>query len=198
MKVDSSRSLERPVLEQQRPQRVAIDGDVAQRLRDDRGQEDGLPGEEVHLAEEARRAVADDLVAGRVEDRDLALDDRDEGVALVADAEQHVADAARCAPRRAARASPAATPTTSDWQGASRYEPIGGPRGHFDERGTIIETSVDSALSRRRPGSGVRSVVATEERWDDRRHVIARHDRPSPGDRGATFASRRTGTVRPA
>ena len=42
---------------------------------------------------EARRAMADDLVAGRIEDRHLALDDRDEGVALVADAEQHVTNA---------------------------------------------------------------------------------------------------------
>ena len=83
---------QRPVLEQQRPQRVAIDRDVAQRLRDDRRQEDGLPGEEVHLAEEARRAVADDLVAGRIEDRHLAFEDRDERVAPVADPEQHVAD----------------------------------------------------------------------------------------------------------
>ena len=83
---------ERSVLEQQRAQRVAVDGDVAQRLRDDRGQEDGLPGEQVQLAEEAGGAVADDLVAGRVEDRDLALEDRDERIVRIADAEQHVAD----------------------------------------------------------------------------------------------------------
>ena len=83
---------ERPVLEQQRPQHVAVDGDVAQRLRDDGGEEDGLPGEQVHLAEEAGGAVADDLVAGRVEDRDLALEDRDERVARVADAVEHVSD----------------------------------------------------------------------------------------------------------
>ena len=34
-------------------------------------------------------AVPDDLTAGRVEDRHLALDDRDERVAPVADAEQY-------------------------------------------------------------------------------------------------------------
>ena len=81
MKVESSEVAERAVLEQERAQRVAVDRDVAQRLRDDRGQEDGLPGEQVHLAEEARGAVADDLVAGRVEDRHLALEDRDERIA---------------------------------------------------------------------------------------------------------------------
>ena len=50
------------------------------------------PEQEVHLAEEARRAVPDDLVAGGVEDGHLALDDRDERVAPVADPEEHVAD----------------------------------------------------------------------------------------------------------
>jgi len=44
------------------------------------------------LLAEATRPYADDLVAGRIQDRQLALDDRDEGVALVADAEQHVAN----------------------------------------------------------------------------------------------------------
>ena len=39
--------------------------------------------------------MADDLVAGRVEDRDLALEDRDERIPLVADAIQHVADVGR-------------------------------------------------------------------------------------------------------
>ena len=56
---------QRAVLEQQRPQRVAVDGDVAHRLRDDRGQEHRLARQQVHLAEEARRAVADDLVCRR-------------------------------------------------------------------------------------------------------------------------------------
>ena len=80
------------VLEQERPQRVAVDGDVVQRLGDDRRQEDGLPREEVQLTEEARAAVADDLVAGRVENRHLSFDDRDERIAPVADAEEHVTD----------------------------------------------------------------------------------------------------------
>ena len=84
---------ERPVLEQERPQRVAVDGDVAQRLRHDRRHEDGLSRQEVHLAEEAGRSVADDLVACRVDDRDLALENRDERVGAVADAIEHVADA---------------------------------------------------------------------------------------------------------
>ena len=37
-------------------------------------------------------AVADDLAPGGVDDRDLALDDRDEGVAAVADLVQPLAD----------------------------------------------------------------------------------------------------------
>ena len=71
---------ERPVLEQERAQGVALDRDVPQRLRHDRRHEDRLPGEQVHLAEEARRSVAQDLVACRVEDRDLTLEDRDERI----------------------------------------------------------------------------------------------------------------------
>ena len=51
-----------------------------------------MPGEKVHLAEEARCSVPDDLVSGRIEDRHLSLEDRDEGIASVADPEQHVPD----------------------------------------------------------------------------------------------------------
>ena len=83
---------QRAVLEQQLPQVLAVDRDVAHRLGDDGGEEDGLPGEQVHLPEEARGAVADDLAPGRVDHRDLALDDRDERVGLVADLEQLLAD----------------------------------------------------------------------------------------------------------
>jgi hypothetical protein len=83
---------ERPVLEEQLAQHFAIDRDVAHRLGDDRGEEDGLTGEQVHLAEEAGGAVADDLVAGRVGDGNLALIDRDERVAGVADFEELLAD----------------------------------------------------------------------------------------------------------
>ena len=86
---------QRPVLEQPLAHHVAVDGDVAQRLGDHRRDEHGLAGEEVQLAEEAGRTVADDLVARRVEDRDLAFEDRDERVALGADAVQHVADVRR-------------------------------------------------------------------------------------------------------
>ena len=67
-------------------QHVALDDEVAHRLGGDRGQEDGLARHQVELAEEARRAVAHDLGCARgVEDRRLALEDRDERVALVAD-----------------------------------------------------------------------------------------------------------------
>ena len=104
---------ERAVLVQKRSQHFAVDGDVAQRLGDDRGDEHGLPGQQVQLAEEAGRPVADDLVAGSVEDRDLALEDRDERVVAIADAIEHVADV-RCALlAELERASPAATRTAS-------------------------------------------------------------------------------------
>jgi hypothetical protein len=36
---------ERPILEQERPERVAVNRDVAQRPRDDRRHEDGLAGQ---------------------------------------------------------------------------------------------------------------------------------------------------------
>ena len=55
---------------------------------------------------------------GGVLDRGLALQDRDERVALVADAEQDVSHRRRCAPRRPPPASPAATetgPPIRDW-----------------------------------------------------------------------------------
>ena len=83
---------QRAVLEEQLPQDFAIDRDVAHRLGHDGGEEDGLAGEKVHLPEEARGAVADDLAAGGVDHRDLALDDRDERVGRVADLEQLLAD----------------------------------------------------------------------------------------------------------
>ena len=47
------------------PQLFALDRDVAHRLGHHRGEEDRLAGEQVHLAEEAGGAVADDLVSGR-------------------------------------------------------------------------------------------------------------------------------------
>ena len=83
---------QRAILEEQPPEDFAIDRDVAHRLGHDRGEEDSLSREEVHLPEEARGAVADDLPAGGVDHRDLALDDRDERIALVADLEQRLAD----------------------------------------------------------------------------------------------------------
>jgi len=52
-----------------------------------------LPGEEVQLAEETGGAVADDLVAGRIQDRHLALTDGDEGIDRISDLVQDVADA---------------------------------------------------------------------------------------------------------
>src|SRR5439155_1019526 len=80
------------VVEEQATQLVAVDGDVAQALGDHRGHVDGLAGEQVQLAEEPVRAVADDLLALRVEDRRLAREDRDERIRPVADAVQNVAD----------------------------------------------------------------------------------------------------------
>ena len=84
-----------PVLEQERSQYVAVDRDVAQRLPHHRGQEDGLSGEQIQLAEEAGRTVSNDLVSGRIEDRHLALTDGDERIARISHPVQHVADARR-------------------------------------------------------------------------------------------------------
>ena len=81
---------ERPVLEQQRPQVLAVHRDVAHRLCHDAVDEDRLPREQVHLGEEAPRALAGDLVSGPVEDCRLALEDDDERVARVADPEQEL------------------------------------------------------------------------------------------------------------
>jgi hypothetical protein len=87
---------ERSVVEQECAQRLAVDRDVAQRFGHDRRHEHGLSRQEVQLAEKARGAVADDLVAGRVKDGHLALTDGDERIRAVADLVQHVAD--RCRP----------------------------------------------------------------------------------------------------
>ena len=57
----------RAVLEEQLPEHFAIDRDVAHRLGDDGGEEHRLPGEEVHLPEEARRTVTHDLLPRGVE-----------------------------------------------------------------------------------------------------------------------------------
>ncbi len=65
---------EAAVIEEQLAQVLALDRDVADRLGDDGVEEDGLAGEQVHLAEEAGGPVADDLAAGRVGDHHLALD----------------------------------------------------------------------------------------------------------------------------
>ena len=81
---------ERRVLEQQRPQVLAVHSDVAHRLCDNAVHEDCLPGEQVHLGEEATRPLACDLVAGTVEDRRLALEDHDQRVPRVTDPEQEL------------------------------------------------------------------------------------------------------------
>ncbi len=86
---------ERRVVEEERAKIVAIDRDIPHRLRDDRGQVDSLTGQEVDLAEEAGRSVPDDLVAGAVEDRSLALDDRDERVPQISNPKEHVTDSRR-------------------------------------------------------------------------------------------------------
>ena len=83
---------ERAVLEEQLAQHFAIDRDVAQRLGDDGGEEDGLAGEQVHLAEEAGGAVADDLPPGGIGDRHFALLDGDEGIGRVANFEELLAN----------------------------------------------------------------------------------------------------------
>src|SRR5215212_287065 len=67
-----------------------VDGDVAHRLGHNPVHVDRLTGEQVHLPQEAARALPGDLVSGSVQDRRLALEDDDERVARVADAEQEL------------------------------------------------------------------------------------------------------------
>ena len=86
---------ERAVLVEERAQRAALDRDVAQRLDDERADEDRLPRQEVQLPEEARGAVSDELVPGRVDDRDLSFEDRDERVGPIADPVQQLSDRCR-------------------------------------------------------------------------------------------------------
>jgi hypothetical protein len=78
------------VLEQQRSEGVGVNRDVAHGLGRRRRDQDGLSREQIQLAQKARASVADDLGAGSIDDRDLALDDRDERNAPVADAIQRL------------------------------------------------------------------------------------------------------------
>ena len=86
---------ERAVLVEERAQLGALDRDVAQRLDHERVDEDRLPRQEVQLAEKAGGAVPDELVPGAVDDRDRAVEDRDERVLAIADLVQQVADGSR-------------------------------------------------------------------------------------------------------
>jgi hypothetical protein len=86
---------ERSVVEQNRAERVATDRNVAKRLRNDSGEEDGLAGEKIHLPQEAGGAVAYDLVSGGIEDRNLALHDRDEWIGRVSYPEENITDRSR-------------------------------------------------------------------------------------------------------
>src|SRR5206468_285911 len=58
-------------------------------------------GKQVELAEEAGGAVADDFVAGRIEDRHFALTDGDERIGGISHPVEHVAHA--CSPLLASR-----------------------------------------------------------------------------------------------
>ena len=81
---------ERAVLVEEREQRTALDRDVPQRLGNERVDEDGLPRQEVQLPKEARGAVPDELVPGRVDDRNLAFKDRNERIGAIADPVQQL------------------------------------------------------------------------------------------------------------
>ena len=83
------------VLVEERPQRGALDRDVPQRLGHERVDEDRLPRQEVQLPEEARGAMPDQLVPGRVDDRDRSFEDRNERVGPIADPVQQLTDRSR-------------------------------------------------------------------------------------------------------
>ena len=154
---------ERPVGEQQLPQRLPLHGDVAQGLRHDRRHEDGLAGEEVHLPEEAGPPVAQDLPPGRVDDRHLALEDRDERVAAIADSIQRPGRPRPGAPRRSRQAAPAGTP-----RGGTRRS------GHRRQRTRPCRPALQRGAPRRLPLTA---------------HVALRH----PGRRPGHIRVRRTG-----
>ena len=86
---------ERAVLVEERAQHATLDRDVAQRLDDERTDEDRLPRQQVQLPEEARGAVPDQFVPGRVDDRDLSFEDRHERVDPIADPVQQFSDRRR-------------------------------------------------------------------------------------------------------
>ena len=112
---------ERPVVEQHVAQRVALDSDVTEGLGHERGHEDGLAREEIQLAEKARGAVADELVAGGIEDRHLAFLDGDERIGGIADPVQHVADA--CRPLLAQRRERRHLRSRKRWDGGDCHRP---------------------------------------------------------------------------
>ena len=93
--MERSEVAERAVLVEERAQRAASDGDVPQRLGHERVDEDRLPRQQVQLAEEARGPLPDELVPGRVDDRDLSFEDRDERVGPIADPVQQLTDGRR-------------------------------------------------------------------------------------------------------
>ena len=91
MNVERSRSLSGPSSFRSERSARALDRDVPQGLDHDRVYEDRLPRQKVQLPEEARGAVPDQLVPGRVDDRDLSFEDRNERVGPIADSVQQLA-----------------------------------------------------------------------------------------------------------
>ena len=95
MNVERRRSLSGPSSFSSERSAAALDGDVPQRLGHERVDEDRLSREEVQLPEEAGGAVPDQLVPGRVDDRDLSFEDRDERVGPIADTVEQLAGRSR-------------------------------------------------------------------------------------------------------
>ena len=90
MKVDRSEIAERAVLVEEQAQGAALDRDVAKRLEHERADENRLTREEVQFSEEAGGALPDDLIPGRVDDRDLSLENRNERICPIADPVQQL------------------------------------------------------------------------------------------------------------
>ena len=76
---------ERAVLVEEQAQGAALDRDVTKRLEHERADENRLTREEVQFSEEAGGALPDDLIPGRVDDRDLSFEDRNERIRPIAD-----------------------------------------------------------------------------------------------------------------
>ena len=83
------------VFVEEQQQRAALDCDVAKRFDHESAHENCLTRKEVQFAKESGGALPYQLVAGRVDDRDFSLEDRDERIGHIADSVQQLTGSRR-------------------------------------------------------------------------------------------------------